>query len=152
MKAQRRPYGFTLIEILIVITILGILAAAIIPNFIGFDKEARIATTRSNLDTLRGRIALFRAKENRYPKSLGELLTETYSDAGVERTYLSKLPKELISSPKGDNDYVDQLSTDLIGDEGGWVYLIDKADVRVNYDVELDKSWEDYEGQNPSTW
>ena len=152
MKTHKKSYGFTLIEILIVITILGILAAAIIPNFIGFDKEARVATTRSNLDTLRGRIALFRAKENRYPKSLDELLTEVYSDAGVERTYLSKLPKELISSPRGNDEFVNKLSKDIMGEEGGWVYITDKADVKINYDTELDKGWEDYEGQNPSTW
>ena len=65
---MNRSKGFTLLEILIVISILAILALAVIPNFIGFDTEARLATTKSNLDMLRSRVTLFRAKEGSYPK------------------------------------------------------------------------------------
>ncbi|MDP2943153.1 MAG: prepilin-type N-terminal cleavage/methylation domain-containing protein, partial [Candidatus Omnitrophota bacterium] len=48
-------HGFTLIEILIVITIIAILATTIIPNFIGFDVEARISATQTNLNSIRTR-------------------------------------------------------------------------------------------------
>ncbi|MFH1655640.1 MAG: prepilin-type N-terminal cleavage/methylation domain-containing protein [Candidatus Omnitrophota bacterium] len=144
--------GFTLIEILIVITILGILAAAIIPNFIGFDKEARVAATKSNLDTLRGRITLFRAKEGKYPESLDELLTTTYSDMGVKKSYLDKLPQELISSSSGSADTAVFKSTDPLTNAGGWVYIKDRAEVVVNVTTELDKAWKDYAGQKPSDW
>ena len=149
---MRRLKGFTLLEILIVISILAILAMAVIPNFIGFDTEARVATTKSNLDMLRSRLTLFRAKEGKYPASLGDLLTETYVDAGVEKEYLEKIPPELISGKKGDNTYTEQLSTEPLPNDGGWVYVTDKAKILIDLEDPLDSKWGDLEGQVPSKW
>lgn len=145
--------GFTLIELLIVMTIIAILAATLIPNFIGFDTEARITTTKTNLDTLRTRITLFRAKEGKYPATLKELLDTSYYDVGIKRAYLDKLPLEMISKKNGDREYVDTASTEApINQNGGWVYYTDKADVRVNITEPLDKKWGEYEGQKPIDW
>ncbi|MBI4431425.1 MAG: prepilin-type N-terminal cleavage/methylation domain-containing protein [Candidatus Omnitrophica bacterium] len=144
--------GFTLLEILIVVSILAILAMAVIPNFIGFDSEARIAATKSNLDMLRSRITLFRAKEGRYPESLEELVTETYNDVGIEKEYLEELPAELISDKKGNNTYDDLPLSDPVPNDGGWVYITDKAKVLVDITDELDQDWGDYKGEIPSKW
>ena len=149
---MRRRFGFTMIELLIVISIIAILAAAIIPNFIGFDTEARVAATKSNLDTLRTRITLYRAKEGLYPSSLDDLLNRSYTDAGVQKPYLQKMPTELISSKKGSNERRAQRTSDPLTDEGGWVYRIDAAEVVVNLDKPLDKSWGEYAEQTPSQW
>jgi len=144
--------GFTLIELLIVISIIAILAAAIIPNFIGFDAEAKVAATKSNLDTLRSRITLFRAKEGKYPDSLEELLQKFYLDAGIRRPYLKKIPTEMVSGGKGSNEQSTRTSEDTFGGGGGWVYVTDTADVLVNVDEPLDRSWGEYEGQVPADW
>jgi prepilin-type N-terminal cleavage/methylation domain-containing protein len=144
--------GFTLVEILIVVAIIAILALAIIPNYVGFDVDARVVTTKSNLSTIRNRISLYRAKEGKYPESLGNLLKETYSDAGIEKPYLKAMPGELISDKSGNSTYQDQLSTKSLSHLGGWVYFTDKADVVINYGKPLDKSWEDYKDQAPSEW
>lgn len=144
--------GFTMIELLIVISIIAILAAAIIPNFIGFDAEARVAATKSNLDTLRSRVTLFRAKEGRYPASLTDLVDRAYLDAGVRKPYLTKIPSELISSKKGGHESVSKRSDEPIGNEGGWLYRTDTAEVLVNLGEPLDRSWGDYAGQKPSEW
>lgn len=144
--------GFTLIEILVVVAIIAILALAIIPNYIGFDVDARVVTTKSNLNVLRNRISLYRAKEGRYPESLKDLLKKTYSDAGVQVPYLKQMPAELITEKSGNAEFKDQLSTQSFSNDGGWLYLKDKADVAINYNQKLDKSWEDYEGENPSEW
>ena len=149
---MKRQSGFTMIELLIVISIIAILAAAIIPNFIGFDTEARVAATRSNLDTLRTRITLFRAKEGLYPTSLDDLLNRNYTDAGVLKPYLQKMPPELISNKKGSNERKVQLSTDPLTSEGGWVYRTDTAEIVINLDEPLDKSWGEYADQTPSSW
>lgn len=149
---MKRRQGFTMIELLIVISIIAILAAAIIPNFIGFDTEARVAATKSNLDTLRTRITLYRAKEGVYPTSLDDLLNRSYTDAGVLKPYLQKIPPELISSKKGSNDRKAQLSTDPLTNEGGWVYRTDTADTIINLSQPLDKSWGEYADQVPSSW
>ncbi len=147
-----RKSAFTLIELLIVITILGILAAAIIPNFIGFDKDARVAATKSNLDAIRGSITLFRAKEGRYPQALQELVTKTSFDAGIEKPYLKEIPREMISSSDGNKSCENQKSNRPFTGDGGWIYLTDKADVVIDWVEELDESWENYAGQKPCEW
>ena len=145
--------GFTLIELLIVISIIAILAATMIPNFIGFDTEARVAASKANLDTLRTRIILFRAKEGYYPKSLNDLLEKTYTDAGIEKPYLKKLPLEMMSAKSGSSLFVDLKSKDRPGKRnGGWVYYTDKADVFINIDQPLDDTWGDIQGEIPLEW
>ena len=58
-----RP-GFTLIEILIVVIILGILAAIVIPQFGSASKEAKQASLKTSVQTLRSQVALFRLQHN----------------------------------------------------------------------------------------
>lgn len=145
--------GFTLIELLIVISIIAILAATIVPNFIGFDTEARVTATRTNLDTLRTRITLFRAKEGRYPNSLQELLDTRYLDAGVEKAYLNKIPPEMISGKSGNSEFIDVESPEeSIGHTGGWVYYTNSAEVHANIDEPLARKWGEFEGQKPIDW
>ena len=62
MTVVRRTHkgGFTLVEILIVVIILGILAAIVIPQFTSASTEARESNLRSQLQTLRSQIALYK--------------------------------------------------------------------------------------------
>jgi len=55
--------GFTLIEILIVVVILGILAAIVIPQFTDASDQANVASMKSQLQTLRSQIELFRVQD-----------------------------------------------------------------------------------------
>ena len=56
--------GFTLIEILIVVIILGILAAIVIPQFSSASSDARKASLQSTAQTLRSQIALYKLQHN----------------------------------------------------------------------------------------
>jgi general secretion pathway protein G len=56
--------GFTLVEILIVVIILGILAAIVIPQFTNASTEARENSVRSQLQTLRSQIELYKLQHN----------------------------------------------------------------------------------------
>ena len=144
--------GFTLLELLIVISIIAVLAATMIPNFIGFDAEARLAATQTNLSTLRMRVSLFRSKEGRYPERLEELLEVTYNDMGIERPFLQSIPLEFVSSKEGSTDVENQSYKDSLPGDGGWAYLIDKARVVIDWDMPLDGKWGKIEGQIPSEW
>lgn len=149
---MRLNRGFTLLELLIVISIIAILAAAVVPNFIGFDSEARISATMTNLNTLRTRISLFRAKEGEYPASLEDLLNKNYDDMGVEQAYLEKIPPEMISAKSGNNNTQDLTAKDELPGDGGWVYIKDKAKIVVNITEPLDSKWGKSKGEIPAEW
>lgn len=144
--------GFTLLELLIVISIIAILAVTIIPNFIGFDTEAKVSASITNLNTLRTRITMFRAKEGEYPESLNDMVTKSYDDMGVQQPYLDKLPLEMISDKRGSNKFVDLKSDDELTGEGGWAYYKDKAKVVINVIEPLDSKWGKSKGEIPSEW
>jgi type II secretion system protein G len=63
--------GFTLIEILIVVVILGILAAVIIPQFTNAADDASISSARTQLQTMRSQVELFRSQTGSYPAASG---------------------------------------------------------------------------------
>ncbi len=57
---KRNARGFTLVEILIVVIILGILAAIVIPQFTNASSDARNSSVASTLQTMRSQIELFK--------------------------------------------------------------------------------------------
>src|SRR3954470_19742057 len=67
--------GFTLIEILIVVIILGILAAIVIPQFTSASTEARQGNLKSQLQTLRSQIALYKLQHRDIPPTLTNFWT-----------------------------------------------------------------------------
>ena len=72
--------AFTLIEILIVVILLGILAAVVVPNFVNTADEAREAADRSTLRMLKSQVELYKAKESAAPTALSDLETAGYID------------------------------------------------------------------------
>ena len=62
------PLGFTLIEILIVVVILGILAAVVVPQFANASSDANDSSVRTQLQTIRQQIEYFRVQNNTDPR------------------------------------------------------------------------------------
>ena len=70
-RINRAARGFTLIEILIVVVILGILAAVIIPQFTNAADDASVSSARTQLQTMRSQIELYRSQQGSYPAASG---------------------------------------------------------------------------------
>src|SRR2546430_15363585 len=64
MTAHRNAKGFTLIEILIVVIILGILAAIVIPQFSSASGDARKSSLATTVQSLKSQVALYRLQHN----------------------------------------------------------------------------------------
>ncbi len=67
--ARRRERGMTLIEIMVVITILGLIAAAVAVNVVGQLSDAKIKQAKTDLHTLENCLDLYKVDKGRYPTS-----------------------------------------------------------------------------------
>ncbi|MDR2711017.1 MAG: type II secretion system major pseudopilin GspG [Burkholderiales bacterium] len=63
----RHPSGFTLIEIMVVIVILGIMAALIVPKFMDRPDQAKVTAAKTDIATLMQSLKIYRLDNQRYP-------------------------------------------------------------------------------------
>ena len=97
MNARCR--GFTLVEIMVVVVILGILAVLIVPRVVGRTDEARAVAAKQDVATLMQALRLYRLDNGRYPSN-EQGLAALVEKPGREplptnwKPYLDKLPKD----------------------------------------------------------
>ena len=91
--------GFTLVEMLLVITIIGILAALVIPKMVGRSEQARVTAVHANLSSIKTALDAFEVDNGYYPKSLQDLLQQPNNAKNWHGPYLEKFPQD----PWGNN-------------------------------------------------
>ena len=87
---NRIQRGFTLIEIMVVVVILGMLATLILPKVLGRQDEAFIAKAKSDIRAISSSAKLYKLDNFKYPAALNDLV----SGGSKGRGYLDKVPKD----------------------------------------------------------
>ena len=126
VQKQHRNSAFTLVEMLLVVTIIGVLAALVIPRIIGRGEQARIIST--NADVMGGistALNLYEVDNGVFPKSLQDLIHQPGDAKNWRGPYLGKLPVDPWSHlyiyyypGKHNQNYFDLLSVGHDGKEG----------------------------------
>ena len=121
--------GFTLIELMVVLVIIGVLAALIVPNVIERADDARVTAARTDVNNLMQSLKLYRLDNQRYPTSeqgLQALLSRPTSGPPAPnwKPYVEKLPNDPWGHPyqymnPGIKGEIDVLSFGADGQNGG---------------------------------
>jgi len=138
MKATVRK-GFTLIEILIVVIILGILAAIVIPQFTNASEDAKNSSVASQLQTIRGSVELYKLQHGGlYPTAAGDVAT------GIDWTKMTSKTLEtgVVDAAGTFGPYLQQTPINSLNNQsacganavftGGWVLQTDGRIMAVN--------------------
>jgi len=140
MSARRRiTHGFTLVEILIVVVILGILAAVVIPQFTSASETAKQSSLESQLQTIRSQLELYQVQHNGNYPTLAQMalmlnLVESTDVAGATTgsdfgPYLQKAPVNPFTAGT-DGNVVAAAPVSTVG----WVYIAASGALTVSLD------------------
>lgn len=92
--APRKPGGFTIVELLVIIVVIGILFAIGVVSYSAFATNSRIGTTKKDLNDIGRILTTYKAKTGAYPSS-AEQLTGAYSVKLTKNVFKTEIPYNL---------------------------------------------------------
>ncbi|MEM0913756.1 MAG: prepilin-type N-terminal cleavage/methylation domain-containing protein [Planctomycetota bacterium] len=152
----RKAQGFTLVEILIVVVILGILAAIVIPQFTSASEQAKASSLVSQLQTIRSQLELYQIQHNgNYPtiaqlnlaaNPWGVMVDRTDENGTIGTTdgthdfgpYLQKAPVNPFADT-AETDVSDISAADTYADTG-WGYNASTGEIKAMIRSEVDST------------
>jgi len=131
--------GFTLIELMIVVAIIGILAAIAIPKFADLINKSKEGATKGSLSSVRSAIQVY------YGDNEGWFPADTLDCLTANSKYLSEVPKAKL--PNTGHADVATVAAGLGGDAGGWVYANNPQSAATWGNFAVNCTHEDLKGQ-----
>ncbi len=129
LHSSRLQRGFTLIELMVVLAIIGVLAALIVPNVLSRADDARVTAARTDVGNLMQALKLYKLDNQRFPsgdQGLNALVAKPTTEPvpGNWKPYLDKMPNDPWGRPyqymnPGIKSEVDVLSFGADGQSGG---------------------------------
>ncbi|MBX3023835.1 type II secretion system major pseudopilin GspG [bacterium] len=138
MRRLSSTAGFTLIEIMVVVLILGLLAALVVPKIVGRTDEARVTKAKADIKAIESALNLFKIDNGFYPTSAEGLTALVQAPPRAKKWnpdgYLDKIPvdpwgAEYIYQSDGRRVIVASLGAD--GVEGGEGYNADISNLNI---------------------
>jgi len=131
MRHSREIRGFTLLELMIVVAIIGLLATIAIPNFFGIQKRAKTTEARSNLGAIWTLQEAYYVENETYANPSGELDpglydgTTGWSDLGFYPNGTTRYEYDVVSAD--DVTFLARASGDIDGDAQKDIWTIDEV-------------------------
>ncbi|HXR40642.1 MAG TPA: prepilin-type N-terminal cleavage/methylation domain-containing protein [Terracidiphilus sp.] len=132
LRKQKHDAGFTLVELMIVMAIIGVLAVVAVPSYISAIKHAREAVLKEDLHTLRAAIDSYTMDKQKAPQSLDDL---------VQEGYLKSIPE----------DPMTHSTTSWVTDTSDSMHSLDETEPGVD-DVHSGSDEAGSDGQPYNTW
>ncbi len=146
LRFHRKSKGFTLIELMIVVAIIGILAAIAIPRFANLIDRAREARTQGNLGSIRSAVAIcYGATGGTWPATIAALAV-----AALPGPYLDAIPNVMLPAAMG--HAVTNAETTVAGDDGLWFYTSVAAGGLAAGTANVNCTHADSQGNIVNTW
>ena len=138
-RGQVNQKGFTLVEIVIIIVVLGILAAVAIPKYQNITGEAKEAACRAALGSLRSAITIY------YANAAVKTGTATWPTIDDLRTVGVVMEQSIPENPYAefapDSIVTGATPDSTVGTRGGWAYLAATGEIWPNTSVSNENTW-----------